>query len=99
MIAYKLFREMKDGSIRPLFIGKSNPVPLGEWLQAEDLPTKGYAHRPGWHAAEKPATAHLSERGRRWYKVEIKDFYRFPRPKNQGGEWLIAKQMRVLEAV
>ena len=74
MIAFKLFKQRKDGSIGPLFIGQKQRIPLGQWLQAQDIPTKGYAHRPGWHAGRGPNAPHLSERGRVWYKVEIKDY-------------------------
>lgn len=42
---------------------------------------------------------HLSEKGRAWYEVEIEDYYRFDRPKNQGGYWLIAKRMKVIKPV
>ena len=49
MIAYKLLRIRKDGSIGPLFINQKQRVPIGEWLDAEDHPTSGFAHRPGWH--------------------------------------------------
>ena len=97
MIAYKLFRKRKDGSIGPLFIGSKQRIPMGEWLEAEDIPTKGFAHRPGWHCGAEPSAPHLSEKGRVWYKVEIQDFYTFKRPSNQGGEWLIAKRLKVLE--
>lgn len=49
--AYKLFRTMKSrpGEIFPLFIGRSEPVPIGKWVDAEYVPTKGFAQRPGWH--------------------------------------------------
>lgn len=97
MIAYKLFKQRADGSIGPLFINARQRVPVGEWLEAEDHPKKGFAHRPGWHAGESAGPCHLSEKGRVWAKVEIKDFYEFPRPKNQGGKWFIAKHLKVLE--
>lgn len=99
MRAFKLFRVRKDGSIGPLFINRAQRVPLGEWLPAEDVPTKGFAHRPGWHAGASAGPCHLSERGRVWFEVEIEDYYRFPRPANQGGEWFIAQRMRVVGAV
>ncbi len=99
MIAYKLFKQRKDGSIGPLFIGAKQRIPIGEWLEAEDIPTKGYAHRPGWHVGAEPNAPHLTEKGRVWYKVEIDDYYEFKRPAHQGGVWLIAQQMKVLEVV
>lgn len=96
MIAYKLFKERKDGSIGPLFIGRSKRIPLNEWLDAEDIPTSGYAHRPGWHCGPNPNAPHLSEKGRSWYMVEIEDFTSFMRPISQGGEWFIAQRMKVI---
>ena len=96
MRAYKLFNRRKDGTIGPLFIARKKRIPIGEWLEAEDHPTKGYAHRPGWHVGEKPVAPHLSEKGRVWYEVEIEDYYRFPRPQHQGTVWLIAQRMKVI---
>jgi hypothetical protein len=96
MRAYKLFKQRKDGTIGPLFIGARQRVPIGVWMDAEDIPTKGYAHRPGWHAGCGPNAPHLSTKGRVWYVVEIEDFVSFKRPGNQGGEWLIAQRMKVI---
>lgn len=45
---YKLF-EMKDGKLYPLFIGAKKETEMGVWFKAENLPTKGFAKRPGWH--------------------------------------------------
>ena len=96
MKAYKLFKKRKDGTIGPLFIGRTQRIPIGEWLEAEDIPTKGYAHRPGWHAGVEPNAPHLTEKGRTWYEVEVEDFYTFKRPTHQGGEWIIADRMKVV---
>lgn len=97
--AWKLLRRRADGSLGPLFINKKQRIPIGEWLPAEDHPTTGYAHRPGWHCAQSPSAPHLSEKGRVWCRVLIKDYYTFKRPKHQGGEWLIAGWMQVLEEI
>jgi len=99
MIVYKLIRKRKDGSFGPLFINRKQVLPIGKWLVAENHPTKGYANRPGWHCCNKPEAPHLSMNGRQWLKVEIKDYYEFKRPKTQGGVWLIAKQMKIIEEV
>jgi hypothetical protein len=97
MIAYKLLKVRKDKSIGPLFINTRLRIPLGEWMVAEDHPTSGYAHRPGWHCTVKPVAPHLKMMDNRaWYIVEIEDFTRFDRPLAQGGVWLLAKRMRVL---
>ena len=77
--AYKLFRTLKSkpGQLFPLFIGNNKPVPVGEWLVAENLPTKGFAARPGWHAGAIPSAPHLMTRdgkmaeGRVWAEVQM----------------------------
>lgn len=97
MIAYKLFRKRKDGTLGPLFINRKFIVPFNKWVSAESHPTKGYALRPGWHTTPKPEAKHLSMKDRVWAKVEIKDYYKFDRPKHQGGYWLIANSIKVLE--
>ena len=98
MRAYKLFRRRKNGTLGPLFINRRQVIPIDEWVKAENLPTKGYAVRPGWHTAPVKSS-HLSEKGRVWMEVEIKDYYRFDRPKHQGGYWLIANEMKVIGPV
>ena|SRR6056297_733740 len=97
MIAYKLFRQRKDGTLGPLFINARLRVPIGEWMQAEDHPTKGYAHRPGWHCTLKPLAPHLSTKNRVWAKCEIEDYTKFDRPQSQGGTWVLANKLRVIE--
>lgn len=99
MIAYKLFRTRRDGSIGSLFINRRFRVPLHVWLLAENHPTKGYTARPGWHVVSKPVAPHLSLQNRHWYRVEIKNFSRLDRPVRQGATWFIARCMWVLEAM
>ena len=100
MKAFKLFRRRKDGTIGPLFINAKQRVPIGVWLDAEDVPTKGFARRPGWHCGAAPCAPHLKQgkaaKVREWFEVEIEDFKPFKRPTNQGGEWLIASRMKVV---
>ena len=98
MIAFKLFRIRKDGSIGSLFINRKARLPVNVWMPAAAHKTKGFAFRPGWHALCKPEAPHLSEKGRRWYEVEVKKFKRFVRPASQGGEWVLAEQMRIRAA-
>ena len=99
MIAYKLLRVRRDLSLGPLFINRKQVIPIGEWLIAEAHRTKGYAFRPGWHAAPKPCAPHLSTKGRVWCRVEIEDYEELKRPESQGGTWWLAKRMRVLETI
>jgi len=77
--AYKLFRTLKSrpGELFPLFIGKGESVPVGEWIPAKFIPTKGFAERPGWHAGVLPNAPHLLSKDgtmpsdRVWAEVEI----------------------------
>lgn len=97
MKAYKLLRKRKNGSLGPLFINKQQVIPVGEWLKAENHPTKGYAVRPGWHCTVKKSAPHLSERNRVWCQVEVEDFTKFIRPESQGGEWVLANKMKIIK--
>lgn len=104
MIAYKLVRKMSDGTLASLFIDKTTRLPIGEWLEAEVHPTKGFALRPGWHCTLKPCAPHLamnpvSGPPRVWVKVEIEDYEFFTRPAAQGGRWALAQRMRILEVI
>jgi len=99
MIAYKLVRQMKDGSIASLFINKKKRFRYNIWLEAECHPTKGFAVRPGWHCTHKPEAPHLSDKDRVWVEVEIEDFTEFKRPVNQGGMWYLANKMKVLRCL
>lgn len=94
MIAYKLVRLLKNGSISPLFINKTLRIPFNEWLEAEDHPTKGYAHRPGWHCTSTPIAPHLSLFDRVWVEVEIEDYQTIVRPESQGGIWYLANRIK-----
>jgi hypothetical protein len=99
MVAYKLFRVLKDGSISSLFINKKRRLPLGIWLEAESFPTKGFAIRPYWHCTNSPEAPHLSMKNRGWFKVEMEDFEELSRPKSQGGLWYLAKKIKIIEKV
>lgn len=104
MIAFKLFKQRRNGTLGPLFINARQVVPVGEWLQAEDHPTKGFAHRPGWHCTFTPHAPHLTETpksgpARVWAKVEVEDVTTYDRPESQGGAWVLAERLRVLEVL
>lgn len=99
MIAYKLFRKLKDGSLHSLFINKKVNLPLNKWLVAKTYPTKNFKIRHGFHCCPRPVAPHLSLRNRAWYKVEIKNFKELQKCKFQGGKWFIAKNIRILEEV
>lgn len=99
MIAYKLIRKLKDGSLSPLFINKRSRLPIGEWLTAELYPTKGFAVRQGWHCTIKPIAPHLSTKNRVWIEVEIEDYSFYERPESQGGTWVLAQKMKILREI
>jgi len=97
MIGYKLFRLRKDGTLGPLFINRTQKLVVGGEYLAEDHPTEGYAHRPGWHICAQPVAPHLSETGRVWAKVKFSHFKRHLRPEKQGGLWFTANKMKIME--
>jgi hypothetical protein len=101
---YKLFRLRKDGTLGPLFINRKQVIPLGVTLEAQCLPTKGFAVRQGWHATLTKSAPHLSEKlasgeQRVWCKVLLEDCTYYDRPESQGGKWVLAKRLTVLEVV
>ncbi len=99
MIAYKLVRKRKNGTLGSLFINKKDVLSLGVWMEAQAYKTKGYAFRPGWHCTFKTEAPHLSKSGRVWVEVEIKDYEVFERPVSQGGKWLLAQSMKIVREV
>lgn len=97
---YKLFNQRKDGSLGPLFINRKQRIEVGVEYRAEDHLTKGYKHRPGWHILLRPYAPHLKQDSPRvWAKVEYCDFKVHERPGNQGGTWVLANFMRVVEII
>jgi len=103
MRAYKLIRKMKDGSLSPLFINKTSRIPVGIWMEAESHPTKGFAHRQGWHCTLKPNAPHLVVGGvgkgkdRVWVEVEVQGTELYNRPESQGGTWVLAQRMKIIK--
>jgi len=95
MKAYKLVRQLKNGDLASLFINKKARFSLNTWIKAEDHKTNGYKHRPGWHCTLKPEANHLSKKERVWVEVEVSDFVYENRPKNQGGIWILAQNMKI----
>lgn len=95
MIAYKLVRQRKNNTLASLFINPKDTLLLGQWLQAEFFPTKGFTPRFGWHCTLKPIAPHLSKKGRVWVEVEIEDCEFYNRPESQGGTWVLAKRMKI----
>ncbi len=97
LVGYKLFRLRKDGSLGPLFINKTLRLEVGGTYEAEAHRTKGYAFRPGWHLCKTMSAPHLSKTGRVWAKVMAYDTTEYPRPESQGGAWLLANRITILE--
>jgi hypothetical protein len=99
MIAYKLFKIKKDGSIHSLFINNKVSLKLNKWMNSRCYKTKGFAVRPGWHSTATPVAPHLSIKGRAWYIVEIDKYKEIQRPINQGGLWYLSKKLRILKKI
>ena len=97
MIAYKLLKVRKNNTVGPLFINRKLIIPINTWLQAESHPTNGYTYRPFWHCTSQPIAPHLSEVGRKWFVVEIKDYHKMIRPKSQGGIWYLANKIKIVK--
>ena len=101
MKAYKLLRQLNDGKLYPLFINKTIPTLFNGWMQAECIPTKGFAVRCGWHATFLPLAPHLKMKlangeQRVWCEVEVEDWETYVRPESQGGTWILAQRMKVI---
>lgn len=95
---FKLFKLRKNGTLGPLFINKKQVIPLNEWMEAEAHPTKGYAFRPGWHCCIAPEAPHLFKKERRvWARCLAQDTTMYQRPWNQGGAWVLAQKLKVVE--
>ena len=62
MRAYKLMKMRKDGSLGSLFINAKEKYEINKWMDAEFIPTKGFAERYGWHCTLKPTAPHLKEK-------------------------------------
>lgn len=93
---------MKDGSLAPLFINAKSRMAVGEWMQAENHPTKGFAERQGWHCTLKTIAPHLAinpKNGtpRVWVEVEVDEVEYYNRPESQGGTWVLAQRMKVVK--
>jgi len=104
MVAYKLMRLKKDGNLGSLFIERKADIPKHEWLTAEFNPNKNFAPRKGWHCTFTPNAPHLKEElangeKRVWVKVEVQDWEKYDRPESQGGAWILANKMMVLEVI
>jgi len=97
MKAYKVMRLRKNGTLGSLFINRKEVYPLGQWLYAQELPTKGFAIRRGWHCTFEKNAPHLSMKGRVWVEVEVDDFTTYNRPESQGGTWILAQRMKIIK--
>jgi len=97
MLAYKLFRKRKDGTLGPLFINRKQVIVPNVWLPAKAHRTKGFAFRPGWHCCSTPNAPHLKMEGRVWCMVAIEDCKSILRPAAQGGQWYLAKRLMLLQ--
>ena len=103
VVAYKLVR-IKGGKLYPLFINRNEEIKMYQWLPAQCHPTKGFAVRHGWHCTQIPVAPHLklklkSGEQRVWVMVIVENFAMYQRPESQGGTWILAQKMMVLEVL
>ena len=74
---FKLFEMDTENNLYPIFIDKKTSYPIGEWIYAENHPTKGFAKRPGLHVGEICSAPWLmsadgtykSQRSKYWKRV------------------------------
>ena len=98
----KLFKQRKDGTLGPLYIGSKQRIDSkgGEWLPFDEkLSKKGFGERPGWHAPTTVAPqikAKTKNQERVVRDVALRNWTMFPRPASQGSEWYLAGEMMVL---
>lgn len=81
---FKLFEQDPKGNLYALFIDKKTVMPVGEWLKAENHPTKGFGPRPGYHIGEGIPSApwlmsfdstYKSQRSKYWRRVWAEVWY------------------------
>lgn len=104
MKAYKLMRLRKDNTLGSLFINRKAVIPVGEWLEAECLPTNGFQVRKGFHCTFSPYAPHLKEKlsngeVRVWVQVDVEDYEVYQRSEYQGGQWILANRMKVIKII
>lgn len=99
MKAYKLMKIRKDGTLGSLFINAKEAYQIGVWLQAQFIPTKGFAERYGWHCTGIPYAPHLKmtvgKQQRVWVECEIDGVKAYNRPQCQGGLWFLAEKIKI----
>ena len=110
MLVYKKVRLMKDGTLKPLFIGKDKPFTIGKWQHCEYIPTKGFAPRSistddnskigGWHCCFKPIAPHIADElssgeKRIWMECEARGRSTvYKRSLLQGGSWILVEEIK-----
>lgn len=100
MTGYKLLRKRRDGSYGTLFINRKLKLYPGIWYPAEDHPTSGFAHRPGWHVLPKPESNRLALKDNRvWCLVLFDHKETINKPLSQGGPCYIGNSLMIVEEV
>lgn len=104
IVAYKLLRKKKNGSLGSLFIGRSLDLEIGKVYIAEGIKKKGYQYNPGWHCLRFPHAPHLKAKlangeNRVWAKVIISDYEKRKRSKSYGGDWYLARKMKIVKII
>ena len=97
-------RLRKDGSLGSLFINRKATIPIGEWLEAECIPTNGFAVRKGFHCCFEMNAPHLKMKlangeQRVWVECLVEDYETYDRPESQGNTWILANKMKVVRVI
>lgn len=95
-------RLRRDGTLGSLFIDRKAVVPIGEWLQAECIPTPNFAIRKGYHCTFEMNAPHLKMKlangeQRVWVECLVEDYETYDRPESQGGCWILANKMKIIK--
>ena len=103
MKVYKLLR-IKNEKLYPLFINRKQETIIGEWMQAECYPTKGFAIRKGWHCCYQPIAPHLKIKlangeQRVWVECEAEECTEYKRSEKYGGNWVLANKIKLIKLV
>ena len=103
MKVYKLLR-IKNGKLYPLFINRNVETPIGIWLEAECIPTKGFAIRQGYHCCLAPIAPHLkmelaNGEKRLWVECEGENCEEYVRPESQGGKWVLCQRLKLIRVL
>lgn len=100
MIAYKLVRKTRTGSLHPLFINRNMTYEIGQTCIAENHKKAGFSERPGFHCVPLPTAPHLkmnlsSGEKRVWVRVSVNGYEMHNNVVHKDSLWILANEMTV----